>query len=209
VGAHAGLNATTGHDNVFVGAGALGVAGEGNTIRIGGTVVGAGESQQNRTFINGIRGVTTASSNAISVLISSTGQLGTVSSSRAVKQDIQDLGPLADRLLALRPVAFRYRQHVASDPQTPLEFGLIAEEVAEVLPELVVFDQEGEPETVKYHLLSSLLLAELKDQHDALEEQHGEIAELRRRLRSLEARPFREATAGRPRDRSSAGSRRR
>jgi hypothetical protein len=70
--------------------------------------------------------------------------------------------------LELRPVAFRYRNQVASDPEAPLEFGLIAEEVAEIFPELVVFDREGRPETVRYHLLSSLLLAELKRQRDLL-----------------------------------------
>jgi hypothetical protein len=163
VGRHAGIGATTGHDNIFIGSGATaGSAGEGNTIRIGGEFTGTAEGRQNRTFINGIRGITTAVNNAIPVLISSTGQLGTASSSRAVKQDIEDLGPLADRLLALRPVAFRYRQHAATDPDTPLQFGLIAEEVAEVFPELVVYDDDGKPETIKYHLLSSLLLGELQ-----------------------------------------------
>jgi hypothetical protein len=111
--------------------------------------------------------------------------LGTVSSSRAVKQDIQDVGQLADRLLALRPVAFRYRQHAAADPDTPLEFGLIAEEVAEVFPELVVFDEEGKPFTVKYHLLSTMLLNEL----ERLRADHGrELAELRTRLGAVEER---------------------
>ena len=59
-------------------------------------------------------------------------------------------------------MAFRFKQHVAADPDTPLEFGLIAEEVAEVFPELVVYDEEGRPETVKYHLLAPLLLRELQ-----------------------------------------------
>jgi hypothetical protein len=200
VGRRAGLSATTGNDNIFLGSGATGNSADTHTIRIGGTSTGGatpGTAQQNRTFINGIRGITTANANAISVLIDSAGQLGTASSSRATKQDIQDLGPLADRLLELRPVAFRYRQHAAIDPDTPLQFGLVAEEVAEVFPELVVFDADGRPETVKYHLLSSLLLGELQ-------KQHAELGRLHVRLETLEgtARPPGRADGDRQRRRA-------
>ena len=191
IGYRAGLYATTGNDNIFVGSGAEGVVGaaETNTIRIGGTSTGGatpGAKQQNRSFINGIRGITTANADAIAVLIDSAGQLGTVSSSLAVKQDVEDLGALADRLLELRPVAFRYKQHAASDPDTPLQFGLIAEEVAEVFPELVVFDQEGRPETVKYHLLSSLLLGEVQRQQAENQRQEAELRAVHARLDSME-----------------------
>jgi hypothetical protein len=157
VGYGAGVSSVTGSDNIFIGQ--FGESGDDETIRIG--------AGQERAFIAGIRGKTTAGS-AISVLIDSDGQLGTVSSSRRTKQDIRGAEPFLDRLLELRPVAFRYRQQVASDPNAPLEFGLIAEEVADVFPELVVFDRDGRPETVRYHLLSSLLLAELKRQRDLL-----------------------------------------
>ena len=96
LGFAAGNLATTGDDNIFLGSGARSGGGEGHTIRIGGTVTGGadpGPGEQNRTFINGIRGITTAVDDAVPVLISaSTGQLGTASSSRAVKQDIQGLG---------------------------------------------------------------------------------------------------------------------
>jgi hypothetical protein len=114
--------------------------------------------------------------------------LGTTSSSRALKQDIQDLGPLADRLLALRPVSFRYRQHAATDPDTPVQFGLIAEEVAGVFPELVVYDADGKPETVKYHLLSSLLLGGLQKQHEELQRQNQRDLEQRAEIQRLDAR---------------------
>jgi hypothetical protein len=186
VGPRAGSKATTGNDNIFIGSGATGEADEGNTIRIGGIETGGdtpGIGQQNRTFINGIRDITTEKTDAIPVLIDTLGQLGTMSSSRATKQDIQDLGPLADRLLELRPVAFRYRQHAATDPDTPLQFGLIAEEVAEIFPELVIFDEEGKPETVKYHLLSALLLGEMQRLHDRLEsvESQGRFSSRRKR----------------------------
>jgi hypothetical protein len=191
IGDYAGRNATTGDDNIFVGSGARGVAGETNTLRIGGTSTGGatpGPGQQNRTFINGIRGITTANANAIAVLIDSAGQLGTFSSSLAVKQDVQDLGALAERLLELRPVAFRYKQHAARDPDTPLQFGLIAEEVAEVFPELVVFDQEGRAQTVKYHLLSSLLLGEVQRQQALLQRQLTENRRQEAELRAVRAR---------------------
>jgi hypothetical protein len=187
VGYRAGFNATSGSDNIFLGAGASGVAGEGNTIRIGGTT-GVAPGAQNRAFIAGIRGITTATNDAISVVIDSAGQLGTLSSSLAVKQDIQEIGELSRRLLALRPVAFRYRQHVAVDPETPLQFGLVAEEVAEVFPELVVRDGEGQPEAVKYHLLAALLLNELQLAERELGAATRELAQQRSELDSLRDR---------------------
>ncbi|HUP23976.1 MAG TPA: tail fiber domain-containing protein [Thermoanaerobaculia bacterium] len=111
------------------------------------------------------------------MLIDATGKLGTVLSTRRVKQDVEDLGPLVARLLELRPVAFRYREDAAAKPDGPRQFGLIAEEVAEVFPELVVYDRQGKPQTVKYHLLGSLLLGELQRQHELLEELHRRLGE--------------------------------
>ena len=92
------------------------------------------------------------------------------------------MGDSTERLLELRPVVFRYRPEVQAG-ERPLEYGLIAEEVAEVFPELVVYDEEGKPFTVKYHLLSSMLLNELKK----LEERHTrELETLRSRVAALE-----------------------
>jgi hypothetical protein len=139
-----------------------------------------GSYYHERVFVRGAEGVTTGNDDAIPLLIDSDGQLGTASSSRRFKQDIEDAGSFAARLLELRPVAFRYRKHAEADPATSLQFGLIAEEVAEVLPELVVFDELGRPETVKYHLLSSLLLAQVREQQAVLLELHA-------RLRAVEA----------------------
>jgi hypothetical protein len=181
VGDHAGRYATTGHDNIFVGSGAVETAEEGNTIRVGGET-GTGPFQQNRAFIAGIRGITTGENDAVPVVIDSAGQLGTVSSSRRAKQDIREVGELSRRLLELRPVAFRYRVHAEADPATPLQFGLIAEEVAEVFPELVVYDREGRPETVKYHLLAALLLAELQREERELAKQRAELERAQGRL---------------------------
>jgi hypothetical protein len=185
IGSQAGAFATTGTDNIFLGYGAFGDAGDTNTIRIGG-LTGSAPGQQNRTIIAGIRGITTGAADAVAVLIDGGGQLGTVSSSREVKQDIREIGELSRRLLALRPVAFRYRQHAKTDPDTPLQFGLIAEEVAEVFPELVVRDGEGKPETVRYHLLAALLLNELQREHQINDSQHAELVALRNRVAALE-----------------------
>lgn len=168
VGTQAGQNAL-GSSNVFVGNGAGGSVtfGNGNimlgnvgqvsddlTIRVG--------TSQTRTFLAGVRGVTTATA-AIPVVVGTDGQLGTASSSRRYKFDIADMGDFSARLAALRPVTFRYRQPM-DDGSTPLDFGLIAEEVAEVFPELAVRGADGQIETVAYHKLPALLLNELQKQ---------------------------------------------
>jgi hypothetical protein len=149
VGLSAGLNLTTGNNNIDIGN--QGVAGESNHIRIGN--VG-----HERTFIAGIRGVTTQIVDAIPVLIDSAGQLGTTSSSRRYKNNINDIHDKSNSLMNLRPVIFKYND----DKTNTTQYGLIAEEVHEQMPELVVYDKDGQPETVKYHLLTPLLLNELK-----------------------------------------------
>jgi len=187
VGDHAGTGQTTGHDNIYIAN--AGVAGESNRIRIG--------QSQTATFIVGIRGVTTTNANAIPVLIDAAGQLGTFSSSRSVKKDIRDMGDATDRLLDLRPVTFRYKQQqtLPDGREVPPEYGLIAEEVAEVFPDLVVYDEKGQPFTVKYHEMAPMLLNEMKKEHRAnleqqrtIEAQQQEIAALASRLAQLETR---------------------
>lgn len=152
LGSFAGSNAGAGNDSVFVAH--QGVAGDSAVIRIG------APGTQTRAFLAGVRGVTTGLANAVPVLVDSNGQLGTVSSSIRFKEDVHDL-ELGRRLLDLRPVSFRYREPFA-DGERPLQVGLIAEEVARVLPELVVFDPDGRPDTVRYHWLAVLLLDELQ-----------------------------------------------
>jgi hypothetical protein len=176
VGGFAGYDLTSGDSNILIGN--RGFAGEGNTTRIGDA------GFQNRAFIAGINGTTTGVADAVTVVIDSNGQLGTVSSSRRYKEDINDMGSASDRLLQLHPVTFRYKESYASGEQ-PLDYGLIAEEVAEVFPELVVFNDENQPETVKYRLLSSLLLNELQKQHSELSGQAAEISELKDQLTEL------------------------
>jgi hypothetical protein len=179
LGRNAGYSLTTGNDNIAINN--TGVAGEGGTIRVGTA------GTHTRAFIAGIRGVTTGVADAIPVVVDSAGQLGTVSSSRRFKRDIADMGDATERLLELRPVVFHYKQEqTVPSGEVPLEYGLIAEEVAEIFPDLVVYDEEGLPFTVKYHLLSSMLLNELKKLQNELTRLRG----LEARLDALESRAF-------------------
>ncbi|MFN0206369.1 MAG: tail fiber domain-containing protein [Planctomycetota bacterium] len=184
IGAGAGKDLTTGGDNIMIDN--HGTAADVETIRIGKAPV------HGRTFIAGIRGVTTANANAIAVLVDSAGQLGTVSSSRRFKEDIRDMGTSTDRLLDLRPVLFKYKQDqtLPEGSSVPPEYGLIAEEVAQIFPDLVVYDEKGAPFTVKYHILSSMLLNEakkMKAEHKQLKEEHKELRDRVTRLESVEA----------------------
>lgn len=176
IGSRAGFNQTTGSNNIYVDN--EGVAAESNTIRIG--------DSQTRAFIREIRGVTTGVANAVTVLIDSNGQLGTISSSRRFKEEIRDMAEASSSLLRLRPVTFRYKQHREAEGNRPLEYGLIAEEVANVYPDLVVYSRTGEVETVQYHKLTTMLLNEVQKQHQQLEKQRAENADLRARLARIE-----------------------
>lgn len=157
-----------------------GTTGDNNTIRIG--TNGAGTMQQDRCFIAGIRGQTTGVADAVAVLIDSAHQLGTISSSRKYKTNIEDMGDQSSIIFKLRPVTFNFKEH----PTVPA-WGLIAEEVAEVFPQLAVYDKEtGEPETVKYHDLPVLLLNELQKQKKEVDETRQLLKNMRDRVRILE-----------------------
>ena len=169
VGAGAGSNATTGSNNVYLGVGLLGHPGESNTMYLG--------NGQTKTVIAGIRGITTGAANAIPVVIDSNGQLGTVSSSIRFKEDIQDMADVSRRLLQLRPVTFRYTQAYSGGAK-PIQYGLIAEEVAEVFPELAVRGADGKVETVHYETLNVLLLNEFQKQAGRLEALEQRVNEL-------------------------------
>jgi trimeric autotransporter adhesin len=119
-------------------------------------------------------------------VIDSNGQLGTVNSSQRYKEDIQDMGEASRGLLQLRPVTFRYKQPFA-DGSKPVQYGLIAEEVAEVYPELVAHSADGEIESVKYQVLESLMLNELQRQERVIQEQQREIAALKSQLNAISA----------------------
>lgn len=142
-------------DNILIGYGIAGTAAQTNTIRIG--AQGAGSGQQNSCFIAGITGVTVTGS---AVLCSTSGLLGTVVSSERYKENIQDMGET--NILGLRPVTFTMKKETFRDDSEPFkQFGLIAEEVAAIMPELVVYDK-GFPESVKYHEMPAILLNEIQ-----------------------------------------------
>jgi trimeric autotransporter adhesin len=174
IGFNAGGNLTTGSDNIDIGA--LGVAGESNTMRIGGV-------RQTATFIAGIRGVTTGMANAIPVLIDSAGQLGTTSSSRRFKKEIKPMDQTSEAVLALKPVTFHYKSDKTGTPQ----FGLIAEEVAQVNPDLVVRDENGEIYTVRYEAVNAMLLNEFLKEHGKVEKLETTVARLQKQIEALTA----------------------
>jgi hypothetical protein len=173
VGFSAGDNLTTGDNNIDIGA--EGVADESNTIRIG--------TNQRGTFIAGIRGATTANANGISVLIDSAGQLGTLSSSRRFKKDIKPMDKSSEAILALKPVTFHYKNDKTGAPQ----FGLIAEEAAEVNPDLVVRDDHREIYTVRYEAVNAMLLNEFLKQHRKAQEQEASLEQLKSTVAKQEA----------------------
>ncbi len=178
LGFNAGSAITTGADNIMICAGQKGKAKDSGVIRIGSS------NFQKKALIAGIRGVTTGLANAVPVVIDGNGQLGTVSSSRRFKEDIQPMADASERLYALRPVTFRYKQPY-EDGATPVQFGLVAEEVAEVFPELVVYGEDGEPETVGYHVLATLLLNEVQKQRQVMQDQTARISTLERQSQEL------------------------
>ena len=172
IGEWAGSNLVSGGSNVYIATN--GASTESNTLRIG-------RNAQTRAFIAGIRGVTTGVNNAVPVVIDSNGQLGTVSSSRRTKDNIADLGSVSRAILNLRPVQFTYKEPFG-DGSTPVQFGLIAEEVEQVLPALVAYGADGQPETVKYHVLPTLLLAEIQRLERERAALASRLAEIERRL---------------------------
>jgi Chaperone of endosialidase len=165
IGASAGMNLTTGNYNICIDS--PGVEGESGTIRIGDIVHG-------RFFLAGVQGVMTGGTGT-PVLIDANGQLGTISSSARVKDGIQDMGDATEGLLKLRPVTFRYK----AQPEGRTQFGLIAEEVEKVMPELVVCSSSGEVETVLYHEMPAMLLNELQKQQREIQELKSELSALR------------------------------
>ncbi len=163
---------TTGSNNTALGNGAgNSVFGANNVIAIG----TPGADVSNSCFVGNIRGVTTANADAIPVLIDSDGQLGTISSSRRFKKEIKAMDSASEAILALKPVTFHYKSDAAGTPQ----FGLIAEEVAEVNPDLVVRDADGQIYTVRYDAVNAMLLNEFLKAHHKAQQQQATIAQLK------------------------------
>jgi hypothetical protein len=178
IGTGAGTNLSSGGNNIYLGA--TGNSTESNTLRLGST-------GQTSAFIEGVSGQTSAS--GVAVFINSGGKLGTTTSSRRFKEEILDMDSESDVLLKLRPVSFIYKPEV--DPSRTPQYGLIAEEVAEVAPALAVFDKDGRPETVRYHFVNAMLLNEVQKSRRLIDELRADRTELLRRLDALEQRVFR------------------
>jgi hypothetical protein len=154
LGVAAGFNVTTANHVIAIGIG--------------------GADVSNSCFIGNIRGTTTAQNNAIPVLIDMAGQLGTVSSSARFKKDIKPMENASEAIHALKPVTFHYKSDNTNRP----EFGLVAEQVAKVNPDLVVRDDNGEIYTVRYEAVNAMLLNEFLKEHKAFVEQRHKVEQL-------------------------------
>jgi hypothetical protein len=171
-GYQAGYNLTTGSNNIDIGN--VGVAGESNTIRIG------TKGTQKATVIGGIYGTPV---NGAAVVVSLTGRLGVTVSSERYKTAISPMGANSSKLQQLRPVTF----HLKTDPRGALQYGLIAEEVAKVYPELVIRNEKGRIDGVRYDELAPMLLNEVQQQAAEitdLKQQMIELKDLKQELRA-------------------------
>jgi hypothetical protein len=162
IGDSAGFN-ITGSGNVCIGAGVNGFAGENNITRI--------------------RNVYESVATERAVYVTSDNRIGTLSSSRRYKEQIKPMEKSSDAIHELRPVTFRYKKEI--DPTRSLSFGLIAEEVARVSPDLVTPDHEGKPQTVRYEAVNAMLLNEFLKEHRKVQEQANTIAELKNEIANL------------------------
>ncbi len=164
LGITAGQNLTTGDNNIDIGNG--GVAAEANTIRIG-------DAAHTRTFIAGISGANIGK--GVVVEVDASGQLGARASSRRFKQEIKPMDKASEAILALKPVTFRYKKEL--DPEGTPQFGLVAEEVEKVNPDLVARDRDGKPYTVRYEAVNAMLLNEFLKEHKAFIEEQRKVQE--------------------------------
>jgi hypothetical protein len=164
LGYQAGYNYTTGGEssNICIGYGVTGTVGESNVLRIG-TGTGTGNGQLNKTYISGIQTITVTGA---AVLVSTSDQLGVAVSSARFKENIRDMGDDSNNLYKLRPVTFNYKE---GDDKTT-QYGMIAEEVAPIYPELISYDKEGKPFTIYYHVLPAMLLNEIQKLYKRIEE---------------------------------------
>ena len=159
LGLSAGHNVTTGSNNIEIAT--QGAKTDSATIRIGAAAT------QNKAFIAGISGVTI--SGGAAVMVNSKGQLGVVTSSARYKEAIEPMKEASEAILSLEPVKFRYKKEL--DPEAIPQFGLVAEQVAKVDPDLVARDDLGKPYTVRYEAVNAMLLNEFLKEHRKVEEQ--------------------------------------
>jgi Chaperone of endosialidase len=171
LGINAGRNLTTGSNNIDIGN--VGASADLNTIRVGTA------GTQTATFIAGINGTAVAGN---SVVVDGNGQLGTTGSAERFKEEIKPMDKASEAILALRPVTFRYKHEI--DPKGIPQFGLVAEEVEKVSPDLVARDAQGKVYTVRYEAVNAMLLNEFLKEHRKLEQQEITIAQQRSNFQS-------------------------
>jgi len=185
VGSLAGQNLTAGNNNIYIGN--QGAVNESDTIRIGSVDNASPSNAIASTYIGGIYNSTVTV--GVPVYVLANGQLGTLTSSARYKQNIKTMADASDVLLALRPVTYQYKPGL--DPKGSPQFGLIAEEVDKVDPDLVVHDKQHGIYTVRYEAVNAMLLNEFLKQHQKVEEQNQEIKSLKEKaakVDSLESR---------------------
>ena len=171
LGFDAGYNVTTGSNNIEIGA--QGTSSDNNTIQIG------TQGTQTSTTIAGIYGTTITGS---AVYVTPTGKLGVLASSERFKTDVTTMGEASEKLGQLRPVTFKLK----ADPQGTTQYGLIAEEVAKVYPELVIRGADGRIDGVRYEELAPMLLNVVQQQQTKLADQAREIADMRQQLAEVQ-----------------------
>ncbi len=174
LGTSAGQNLTTGDRNIDIGN--LGVANEGNTIRIGTT------GDQSATYIAGIAGQTVGAGGS-TCYVDNDGKLGVFLSAHRFKTDIADMATVSEAILALRPVTFHYKPEL--DKTGIPQFGLVAEEVEAINPDLVTRDKEGKVSTVRYEAVNAMLLNEFLKEHRKNQQQEATIARLEKQIEVL------------------------
>jgi hypothetical protein len=175
IGSSAGFNLTTGNNNIDIGN--AGVAGESGKIRIG------KQGTQNGTFVAGIAGVTVTGS---PVVVNSNGKLGiSGTSSIRFKKAVKPMDNASEAVLALKPVTFRYKEEI--DPEGIPQFGLVAEEVEKVNPDLITRDEEGKPTTVRYDAVNTMLLNEFLREHRKVQDLEKRVAALTAGLQNVTA----------------------
>ena len=175
LGYRAGINLTAGGNDIYIGN--PGKSAESNTVRIG------TQGTQKSTFIAGIAGTTVTGA---PVLVTTAGKLGIMSSSARFKEQIKPMDKSSEAVLALKPVTFRYKEEL--DPEKIPQFGLIAEEVEKVNPDLIVRDEEGKVTTVRYEAVNAMLLNEFLKEHHKVEELEKQIKALTAGLQKVTAR---------------------
>jgi hypothetical protein len=165
---------TTGDNNIDIGN--SGIPDEANTIRVG------TQGTQKKTFIAGVSG---AGVSGMAVKVNAAGQLGTAPSSARFKEAIKPIDKASETILALKPVSFRYKKEI--DPERTPQFGLVAEEVDKVNPDLVARDAQGKPYTVRYDAVNAMLLNEFLKEHRTVQNQQKEIDALKAELKEQRA----------------------